>query len=299
MRNFLTLVVVAAILIVIVALFYKAERGRETVGDRVEILPGLVANFTKDEDAGEHYARMIKSFLRRKSAGESPKSVTDDERRWFMLGTSCRKCSVYPDQFPQIMPNAPMPEAYAAKDIAGIMAQKARRLWGGKHDREALDILRKIAVLGWHVEKEDECMMLSSVGINIQWVAYDYMARFYESRADAEKAEEYRGYIEARRKSLSSWRQVTTLKTWSDFERIKRISLTHDLSLWRKEACSSLTDAMVINNPQARAQALQVLRTVAQKDPDPEVRQFAAACIPYVDGTKKAPQAGDSGGGRR
>ena len=108
MRNFLTLVVVAAILIVVAALFYRAERGRETVGDPVLFPISYIIDFTMDEDAGEHYARMIQSFLRRKSAGESPKSVTDDERRWFMLGTSCRKCNLYPEPFQHIMPNAPM-----------------------------------------------------------------------------------------------------------------------------------------------------------------------------------------------
>lgn len=283
------MVIVAAICVAVIAIFYRGERNTEPAGERVKILPGIEANFAKDEDAGEYYARMLKSFLARKSGDEHPKSLTDDERKWFMLGTSCRKCNLYPEHFPHIMPNAQFPEGNAARAIAVIMAHRAKRLWGEGRDREALDILRKIAVLGWHIEKEDECMILSLVGINIQWVAYDYLARFYESRGEAEKAEEYRGYVEARRESLSSWRQVTTLKNWSDLERIKRIALTHQLPLWRKEACSSLTDPMVINDPQARAQALQVLRTVAQKDPDPLVRQFAAACIPYVLGTKRAP----------
>ncbi len=289
MRNLLALVIVAAICVAVIAIFYRGERNTEPAGERVKILPGIEANFTKKEDAGEYYGRMLRSFLARKSGDENPKSLTDDERKWFMLGTSCRKCNLYPEHFPYIMPASPIPEVEAARAIAVIMAHRAKRLWGEGRDRQALDILRRIAVLGSHIEKEEECMTSSLVGINTQWVAYDYLARFYESRGEAEKAEEYQGYIEARRESLSSWGQVTTLKTWPDFERIKKIALTHQLPLWRKAACGALIDPMVINDPRARAQALQVLRTVAQRDPDPVVRQFAAACVPYVLGTKKAP----------
>jgi len=291
MKNLLVLVVIAAICVTVIAVLYVGGRDGKTAARGETILPGIEAEFTEDEDAGECYARMIKSFLGRKTGGENPKSLTDDERRWFMLGTSCRRCNLYPEQFPHIMPYTPMPELPAAKDVGVIMAHRARSLWRRRRDREALDILTRVAVLGWHIEREDECLMSNLAGINIQWVAYDYLSRFYEARVKTEKAEEYQGYIEARRKSLSRWYEVTTpLKTLSDFERIKKIALADSDPLWRREAYFQMTDAFVLSNPQLRAHALQLLRSGAQNDPDPKVQQWAAACIPYVLGTKKAPQ---------
>ncbi len=290
MKNLVVLIAIAAVAVVCVIAFLLPERKGDDTARGEEILQGIRFEFTNDGDAGEYYGKMIRSFLARKTGSENPTNLTEEERKWFMLGTSCRTCNLYPGQLPHIMPYARIPEGSASKDIARIAAGNARRSWQMRRDKEAVDILRRVGVFGWHIEQQEECVILSLVGTQIQWVAYDYLARFYEARANAEKADEHRDYIEAKRKSLSPFAEFRKIADWSHFERIRNVALTHQDSLWRKEACLSMMSPFVLQNRQAQAAALQVLRTVAQKDADPVVRQYAAACFPYVAGQKRIPQ---------
>jgi hypothetical protein len=216
-------------------------------------------------------------------------SLTDDEWKWFMEATKCRECNLYPEQFPHIMPNGSLWEPRAMKNIATIVSREAEQRWRNHHDDEAQDLLRRVAVMGWHIEQENECLLLNLEGVKIQQAAYGGLSRFHRARGRTEKAREYEEHIETKKKSLSGLGVFYTIASWEHFERMKAIALTHKDSLWRKEACFSLTSPFVLGDRGARGEALQVLRTVAQNDASAEVQRYAAACIPYVDGTKKAP----------
>ncbi|MDP2898688.1 MAG: hypothetical protein Q8Q12_19285 [bacterium] len=60
----------------------------QRAGDEVEIIPGIKVKFTRNEDAGEYYGRMMRSFLARRTGSENRKNLTEHDRKWFMLGTS-------------------------------------------------------------------------------------------------------------------------------------------------------------------------------------------------------------------
>lgn len=60
----------------------------ERAGDEVEIIPGIRVKFTRNEDVGEYYGKMMRSFLARRTDNESGKNLTEHDRKWFMLGTS-------------------------------------------------------------------------------------------------------------------------------------------------------------------------------------------------------------------
>jgi hypothetical protein len=133
-------------------------------------------------------------------------------------------------------------------------------------------------------------LLSNVVGIAVQRIAYDSLSRFYESRGQKEKWRKYKQLYETGRlASHEALRELATpIETWSHLEKKQKIALTHPDPLWRKEACFSLLWPFVFDNPRARAEALQILRTVAQQDPDQVVRDYASACVPYLDGTKKA-----------
>jgi hypothetical protein len=256
----------------------------QRAGDEVEIIPGIRPKLSSNDDAGKYYGKMIRSYLAR----GFPVSLTDDEWKWFMEATKCRECNLYPEQFPHIMPNGSLWEPRAMKNIATIVSREAEQRWRNHHDDEAQDLLRRVAVMGWHIEREKEGLMLKPTGVGIELMAYRGFINFCQARGRSHLADEYEQHIKAKQELFARDSRVFDVKDWSMFQIVKNIATAGEDSRLKKLACFSLTSSSFVLRDR-KAQALHVLKTVAQKDPSAEVRQFAAACIPYADGTKKVP----------
>ena len=256
----------------------------------VRILPGIEVVFTRDGNAADYYAKACATMSRRATDDRDIDTVTSDERKWFMLGTSCRWSSWYPEHYPHITdPNDKLPQYRYLRGLGRIMAGEGRSAEKEGDVKKAMDMWRRVAVLGWHTEKEEECLIQVLVGIAIEAIAYNEFIRYYRERGDSDQAGRYKAFEERLRSRTKEFQKLTTLETVAGYHQVKGIALSHKSTLWRKEACGGLLYYCLLRDSSLRHDAAAALTKIAQNDPDPVVRETARNAIPYALGEKSFP----------
>jgi hypothetical protein len=260
-------------------------------GRGTRIIPGIEFAFTRDENAADYYAKACDSLSRRSQGNRMPESLTRQEREWFVLGTSCRRSSWYPEHAPHIVgAGYAGPQLQYARGLGRIMAGEGRSAEKSGDVKKAMDIWRRVAVLGWHTEREEECVLQVLVGIAIESVAYKEFARYYRERGDTERARRFEDFDQLLHDRTQEFKKLSNLKSAEDYSRIKGYVLSHKSTLWRKEACMSLAYYCGSVDKSVREDAAATLRAVSGQDRESVVRETARNMIPYALGQKALPQ---------
>ena len=285
MRKFVILLALSCIGIAVYFGFIR----KPLVSERVRILPGIEVVFTRDENAADYYAKACESLRRRYEGDRHPESLTPEEREWFMLGTSCRRSSWYPEHYPHVTaPGGKLPQLRYQRALGRIVGREGRSAEEDGDVKRAMDIWKRIAVMGWHLESEEECLLQVFTGIAIEELAYLEFIRYYRERGDMNQARRYQGFKRRWRDSYRSKElQKVLINSAADYPRVKNIALSHESPMFRKEACTSLAHPEVVRNPSLRQDAITTLRRISSEEPDPLVRETARNMIPYVLGQKR------------
>lgn len=152
-------------------------------GQGARIIPGIEFAFTRDGNAADYYAKACDSLSRRSEGNRMPESLTRQEREWFMLGTSCRRSSWYPEHAPHIVdPWYAVPQLQYLRGLGRTMAEEGRSAAKSGDVKKAMDNWKRVAVLGWHTEREEECVLQVLVGIAIESIAYREFTRLSRAR---------------------------------------------------------------------------------------------------------------------
>ncbi len=302
------LVIFVALCCIGVAVHFGFIR-KPPVGERVRILPGIEVVFTRDENAADYYAKACESLSGRYIGpygkdgrivtDHEPESLTPEERKWFMLGTSCRRSSWYPEHSPHITDPADQAAERANRvpgthrALAFYMMREGRSAEEAGDVKTAMDIWKRMAVFGWHTESEEEYLTLVLVGMAIEEMAYREFIRHYRERGDMDQARRYEGFKQRlrahNRERYADLRTIMGLKGTAYWRRMQSIALSHESAMMRKEACMLLAHPDVVRNPSLRQDAVTTLRRISSEDPDPLVREMARNMIPYVLGQKALP----------
>ncbi len=257
----------------------------------VRILPGIEFVFTRDENAADYYAKAYHSMSRRAADDRDLKSLTSQERKWFMLGTSCRRSSWYPEHSAHITdPMDAFPQLKYLRGLGRLMSEEGRAAARKGNVQKAMHVWRRVAVLGWHTESEQECITQVLVGIAIEMIAHDEFIKHYREHGNTKEVRRYENSRQRLRDRAQEFHELTDHESRDDYRRVKRIAISHKSAMWRKEACTGLTYHCVKVDPSLRQDALATVRRVASQDPDPVVRQTAANAIPYLLGQKALPE---------
>jgi hypothetical protein len=285
MRKIIVLVASAAVVVAVVAFLLERRTRRSPLGPG-KIIPGITHVFTRKGNAADYYAKALDSLSRRTAKTKLPEYATQREREWFTQGTECQYCSFYPEFYRHVTDNVEMPQLVFQKHLAQLMIGHAREAERKGDYDAALSIYTRVGVFGWHIEAEEECLIEVLTGIQIEFLAYQQLARYYEERSDREEARRYESILEKRRNKLAEWRSFMRLESESDYARIKGMALKHRSAFWRKEACAMLADPWVKARPQLAQDAIAVLTEISNKDPDKYVRDTARSRIAYLAGKK-------------
>jgi len=278
------LIVVVAVCCIGIGLYFGFIH-KPPISERVRILPGIEFVFTRDENAADYYAKACESLSRRTTDEHKPECLTSQERKWFIRGTSCRRSSWFPEHYPHLTdPNDKLPPLARIRDLGKLMAAEGQSAEKGGDVKKAMDIWKRVAVLGWHTEGEEESLVHVLAGIAIETTAYDEFIRHYREGGDTAEAERYGGFKQRLRSRTDEFRKLIIRRS-ADYPRVKSIALSHKSSLWRKEACGSLATS-IAQSPSLRRDAVTTLTKVSRDDPDPLVRETARNLIPYVLGQK-------------
>lgn len=281
MRKMAAAMAVCAIALgIYVGFLHKPPRASR--GQRETVLPGIEVEFSREGNAADFYFKACESLSRLASEGKMPNYLTPEERRWFMLGTSCRRSSFYPEHYPHPTEEVPMPQLVFQEHLARLMIREGRSAEETGREADALDIWKRVAVFGWHLETEEEGMIQVLTGIRIEFMAYDELARYHREHGDADEASRYEGFVQARRDELADWRKVSRLESEADYQRIKQIALSHKSALYRKQACFDMDREWVAAHPSLFDDIISWLTEVSRQDPDPLVREVARNRIAYL-----------------
>lgn len=274
-----------------VGLYFSFIRKPE-VGRRVRILPGIEFVFTRNENAADYYAKAYRSMSRRAADDRDLKSLTPDEGRWFMLGTSCRDSSWYPEHSPHITdPMGAFPQLKYLRGLGRIMAEEGRSVEREGDAEKAMDIWKRVAVLGWHTDREQETMLQVLVGIAIEAIAYDEFIRHHREHGNTQETQRYEGFKQRLRRRSKELTSSLNIATAIDFHRVKKTAVSHRFAFVRKDACGVLTYYCATKDPSVRQDVVVTLTEISREDADPLVRKTAANWLPYAQGKKSLPGA--------
>jgi hypothetical protein len=263
-------------------------------GRRVEIIPGIEFVFTRDENAADYYAKACESMSRRATDDRKMESLTPQEREWFMLGTSCRRCSWYPEHYAHVTDQmARLPQMQYLRGMGRIMSLEGRSAEKRGNLKAAMDIWKRVAVLGWHTETEEECLIQVLVGVAIEQIAYDELIRHHRERSDVQQAQRYEAFKQRLRDRSKEFRALAP-ENLAGYQRTRTMAVSHGSALWRKEACGAVAFYCIVRDTSLRQDAAATLARVSREDRDRLVRETARNLIPYVLGQKQlAPAARD------
>ncbi len=291
-------IVFVAVCCIGVGLYFSfVYRPPETgTGRGTRVIPGVQFVFTRDENAADHYAKACESMSRRAADDRDLKSFTSQERKWFMLGTSCRQVSWYPEHFkPVTDPTESLPPLKYLRGLGRLMAAEGRAAEKRGDVKRALDIYRRIAVLGWHTDSQEELLLQSLVSIAIEAIAYDQLIRYYRESGNSAEARRYEGFKQLLRRRSEELTKFGHVESLADCSRLKDVALSHKSALFRKEACGILAFYCITRSPSLRQDTAAVLTRVSREDADPRVRDTARNLIPYVLAQKILPAASRPG----
>lgn len=285
MKKIVVIVACVAIIVGVVA-FLLEKRTSKGPPDSRELIPGITHVFRQKSNAADYYAKVLDSLSCRTANAKLPAYATQQEAQWFTEGTDCQHCSFYPEYYPHVTDNVEMPQLVFQKHLGQLMILRGRQAERSRDYEGALRDYRRVAVFGWHIETEEECLIQVLTGIQIQFLAYEELARYYKEHSDADRAARYEAILEKRRNKLAEWRSLTRLQTESDYARIKNMALKHRSAFWRKEACGLLGDPWVKARPHLARDAIAVLTEISSKDPDKYVRHTARSRVEFLLGKK-------------